>query len=261
MAEFISGLKELPSPITWPLWLWLLSLLLSRPLWAGMLRRIAMVWLLIVSVTPLGFWLLSPLEHAYSQPQFTKAPDGIILLTGAESLHQAARSGQLELSAAAERLTATAALMHRFPDAKLIIAGGVALPGQPHDSTQLRDYLASVGIAPERMSVITASLNTWENAREVAALPRSRGQWLLVTSAFHMPRAMVCFEQFGMKPVPFPVDHRLPLRQKMSDYLRISVMGNLSAYELALHEWGGLIAYRLMGRTDRIWPSTLQSPQ
>jgi uncharacterized SAM-binding protein YcdF (DUF218 family) len=88
------------------------------------------------------------------------------------------------------------------------------------------------------------SRNTRENARQVAALLGARCQapWLLVTSAWHMPRAVAEFESVGCRVTPYPVDFRTGVSTAWSDY---SLARSLVQWQTALHEWLGLAVYAL----------------
>ena len=95
----------------------------------------------------------------------------------------------------------------------------------------------------------------WENAAKTKALvgPKPGERWLLVTSASHMPRAMGVFRKVGFPVEPWPVDYRTV---GWSDALRLmeSPAEGLRRLDLAVHEWMGLIAYRLTGRSDDVFP-------
>ncbi|MBN9292094.1 MAG: YdcF family protein [Hyphomicrobium denitrificans] len=94
-----------------------------------------------------------------------------------------------------------------------------------------------------------------ENAAEsLSALkPAPDQQWLLVTSASHMPRAVACFRAVGFKVVPFPVDYRT---RGSDEYRRPipSIALGLEATDLAAHEWLGLATYRFTGLTKELFP-------
>jgi len=91
------------------------------------------------------------------------------------------------------------------------------------------------------------SRTTYENAVFTAALPgvdRTR-PWLLVTSAWHMPRALATFRAAGWNVTPYPVDYRTGIRTPWTEY---SLVDSPRRWRIALHEWAGLLAYRLAGR-------------
>ena len=108
-----------------------------------------------------------------------------------------------------------------------------------------------LGLAERAIIYESESRNTAENARNSKQLvtPEEGENWLLVTSAFHMPRSIGVFCQQGWVVQAYPVDHH---SQKGSlARLDFSFVENLSVLKKAIREWVGLVAYRFSGRTDR----------
>jgi uncharacterized SAM-binding protein YcdF (DUF218 family) len=132
--------------------------------------------------------------------------------------------------------------------------GTLLLEGATDAETAPR-LLAALGVSPDRLILEHRSRDTYENAlysRDLAR-PQPDETWLLVTSAFHMPRSIGVFRKAGFTAVPWPTDYRTagnesfgPVRDNVLDAL-----GNLS---LAIREWLGLIAYHMSGRMDELLP-------
>ena len=121
------------------------------------------------------------------------------------------------------------------------------------------DYFASVfeglGIAESRLLMERRSRNTLENAefsRDLAN-PKPGERWLVVTSAFHMPRSIGLFRKAGFAVEPYPVDWRVGGLSDLMSFSTNAVEG-LARTDLAVREWMGLIAYRVTGKTDRLLP-------
>jgi uncharacterized SAM-binding protein YcdF (DUF218 family) len=97
----------------------------------------------------------------------------------------------------------------------------------------------------------TQSRNTCEGARFARELirPATGTRWLLVTSAFHMPRAIACFRTVDWDVLPYPTDFK-----RGESLFYFSAMANLQELDLALHEWIGLAYYRLTRRTRELFP-------
>ncbi len=211
------------------------------------------------AVLPLGAWLAAPLENRF--PLLRDLPahiDGIILLGGAVDAELSHERGQVQLDEAAERVTETAALARRYPEARIVVSGGEnrLLPRGLAEAEATRRLLLELGVAADRITTEDASRNTWENAlfsyRTVR--PRAGEKWLLVTSAMHMPRAMGCFRRAGWPPLEaYPVDYRSPPRVPLG--LGFEFPAGLDLANQAAKEWLGLVAYRLLGRTDALFPS------
>ena len=216
--------------------------------------------LLIGGEAPTASWLIYPLEERFHRPDLANAPvDGIIILGGGEDSRIAKARNVHALNEAGERLTEGLALARRFPKAKLVFTGGsieilfAPTIGAEAASRILQDF--DLG-DPKRLVLEARARNTWENAVFTKELvkPKPGERWLLVTSAAHMPRAMGAFRKAGFPVEPWPVDYRtagprdrwLPFEAPSEGLRRL---------EAALHEWYGLIAYRVLGRTDALLPA------
>ena len=99
------------------------------------------------------------------------------------------------------------------------------------------------------------SRNTHENAvfSHALAQPKPGETWVLITSAFHMPRAVGAFRRAGWTVVPYPVDYALEPDPPMS--WQMDFLGAMGTLRSAVHEWTGLAAYRLTGKTDALFPA------
>ena len=99
------------------------------------------------------------------------------------------------------------------------------------------------------------SRNTDENARFARDMvnPQPGQTWLLVTSAFHMPRSVLLFEKAGFEVVPWPADYRTAGDETLG-LAQDNEIDSLQNTAIAIREWIGLLAYRLTGRTDRFLP-------
>ena len=113
-----------------------------------------------------------------------------------------------------------------------------------------------LGLDPARVIFEGASRNTYENARFAfdAAKPQPGENWLLVTSALHMPRALGCFRAAGWRAIPYPVGYTtLPDGDaRWRPVFRFD--GKFAMLASAISEIAGLVAYRLLGRTDALFP-------
>jgi uncharacterized SAM-binding protein YcdF (DUF218 family) len=227
---------------------------------------LALAWIglggtLLAGFSPLSFWATLPLEQRFPRFQDDGAPvHGVVVLSGAVDVLKSEARHQLELGPAAERITALLDLARRYPEAKLVYVGGSGsfLGAAPRpESLIAAEGLEQLGLARERLVTGTKSRNTAENAQETRALIGTRPgeRWLLVTSAWHMPRAVGCFRQAGLPVVAYPVDFRTRGRQDVLNPFTEVAQG-LVLLDLAIKEWIGLVGYRLLGWTDRVFPNT-----
>jgi len=210
--------------------------------------------------TPIGNLLLYPLESRFPPwDDAHGAHDGILVLGGDIDVGAyAAHNNAVGFSGSGARIVSAAMLAHRYPKARILYAGGS--PNLVSDDTlKEADYAVRVfenlGIASERLIIERQSRNTFENAEFSKKLvdPKPGEQWLLVTSAFHMPRAMGIFRKLRFAVEPCPVDWRLEGRKSLTHFPTQAEEG-LGYVNLAVREWLGLIAYRLTGRTDELFP-------
>ena len=221
--------------------------------------------LLLIGLAPVGALLIEPLEDRFPAPGADMpAPYGIVILGGAIDEEASAARGQTILDEGASRLTEAAILARRFPDARLVYAGGSASLWRAHSTEALeaRQLLVALGVEPSRIAIEDKSRNTDENARFAAALvhPQPGESWLLVTSAYHMPRAMGLFAKAGFSVRAYPVDYR-SLGGGRDWRLNHDPARGLRLFDLAVHEWIGLIAYRLSGRIDDWFPRPMNAPR
>ena len=225
--------------------------------WFGrILIGIATVGFLAVATLPVAGWLMAPLEDRFPQPVLPAKVDGIVVLGGALEERTTAARGRPHLNRYAERMTEFVRLSRRYPDARLVFTGGTAaLLGTPMTEAEVAKLLLDdLGVDLRRVTFESHSRNTWENARFAREMvqPRPGEIWLMVTSAFHMPRAVLCFRAVGWDVVPVPVDYYTTGKSDVG--IGFNLDDNLSLMGQAAHEWIGLAAYRILGRTDRLMP-------
>ena len=112
-----------------------------------------------------------------------------------------------------------------------------------------------MGVPQDRVIYEDQARNTHENAVLTYRLlqPKPGEVWLLVTSAFHMPRAKALFDKAGFATLPWPVDYRTSGREGVGLF-RDNPADSLQATTVAIREWIGLFAYWLSGRIDQPFP-------
>ena len=249
-------------PANFLILLGLLGLALGMTRFVSIGRRLtasAVLLFAIICFSPASALLLRALEDRFPGPAVDMpAPTGILVLGGAMDEDISQSRGQPTLTEAAARLTSGAALARRYPDARLVFTGGSANVRQEglDEARGVRDLWRSLGVPDTRMTFEDKSRNTFENATMTRDLvrPRPGEVWLLVTSAGHMPRSMGIFRHVGWPLVAYPVDYRT--FGDARDYkINLNALDALKRLESALHEWVGLVAYRLTGKTDTLFPA------
>jgi uncharacterized SAM-binding protein YcdF (DUF218 family) len=221
------------------------------------LAAAAIVLLLSFGVLPLGRLLLAPLEVQFPPWDPGRGtPDGIVVLGGAIGPEAGDRPNS-GLNEAAERITATASLARQYPAAKILLSGGDFLRtrGRESEAHMAGALLESLGIPERRLMLEDQSRTTAENAAyslQLAA-PKPGERWLLVTSAWHMPRAVGAFRKAGFPVEAYPVDYRTP--GGVGLWIPFgSVSTGLRRTDTAVREWFGLVTYWLTGRSAALFP-------
>ncbi|MDJ0513134.1 MAG: YdcF family protein [Methyloceanibacter sp.] len=243
--------------------------------WARWGRRfvtIGAVLLLVVGLSPLGNMLILPLEDRFPRADLDQppAPAGIIILGGAENRLVGSARKAPTLNEAGERLLEGAILAKRYPNMKVAFSGGNAgiLYKSDSEAQGAADILTALGVERGRLVLEANARDTYENAIFLKKeLDRggafSEGtRWLLITSAYHMPRSIGAFRQAGFDVEPWPVDYRTRGSEDFSKPFD-KVSEGLRRVDTATREWVGLLAYWLTGRTNALFPSpdrTVRSP-
>jgi len=234
----------------------LLAALIGRRRLAATGSVFAFLILALSTWTPLGAMMLNPLEERFPRPPLPQKVDGIVVLGGSlEGAINFVRGGY-ELNASGDRMVEAAVLARRFPTAKVVISGGpvdLMRAGEGDAETAPR-LLTALGVTADRLILEKKSRNTYENAvftRELVT-PKPGETWLLVTSAFHMPRAKALFDKAGFATVPWPVDYRTSGKEGIGPFRNPG--DGLDVTTTAIREWIGLAAYWLSGRIDQLFP-------
>ncbi|MGL4729871.1 MAG: YdcF family protein [Bosea sp. (in: a-proteobacteria)] len=241
------------------------GVVLSFTRWSRTSRALLVIGasgLILISATPFPKWILRPLEDRFAQNIDDKAPiTGIIVLGGAVGSSR----GQVRFTDAAGRMTEAARLAKLHPAAKLVFSGGSAQLTGPVTRTEADDaaqFFADMGLTGERVMFENQSRNTWENATQTAQLLAGKGlspkpgeRWLLVTSAYHIPRAMGVFTKAGLTVEAWPSDYYTSgsWRELLRPPHRWS--WSFSLVDDTVKEWVGLMAYRMAGYTDEFLPA------
>lgn len=239
-----------------------LGVILLWTRWQRAARAIATagaVLLFALAFLPLSAILVAPLENRFPLPRGNFAPPaGIIVLGGATDEYIEDARGEVTLTDAGDRLTTGAALVRRFPQARLVFTGGSAsrVGSNLTEANSARRFWTELGVPQEHAIYEDRSRNTYENAiftRELVQ-PRPGETWLLVTSAMHMPRSMGIFRKAGFSVIAYPTDYRTfgDARDWRPSLDASRSMRNL---DTSAHEWIGLISYRLTGKTDALFPA------
>ncbi|MCS7083977.1 MAG: YdcF family protein [Aquificaceae bacterium] len=191
----------------------------------------------LLSIEPIKDAILMPLEMSSSVPK-SPSGDAIVVLGGGSYTTGVLKEDSLK------RLL-TGFTLHRELNLPLILSGGASLGSLP-DAEIMLGVLTSLGIDSSKILIETKSKNTFQNASEVSQICKKHGfkNIILVTSAYHMPRAQLAFQKSGINIQPYPTDFKSDRRYNIYSFIpRASV---LSESTKALREHIALIYYKYL---------------
>jgi len=218
-------LKKIVAPLFFPVPLCLEILLLGLLLlWFTRRQRtgkivvsIGVVLLAALSYSAVSNVFLRPLEYRYRP--LLKAEEicdvnwVVVLGGGHTSDPQIPITSQLSDDSMA-RLVEGIRLHNMLPESKLILSGGSAFDPVPNADV-LADVALAIGVDQQDMILESGSKDTKDEARLIKGII-GNDKFILVTSAYHMPRSVGLFQKLGMKPIPAPTDHWVKERQGIS---------------------------------------------
>jgi uncharacterized SAM-binding protein YcdF (DUF218 family) len=259
VASKILGFFAIPSNLVISLGILGVCLLPTRFARAGRgLAAASVIILAILGLSPIGNLLIIPLEQRFpAWNGAAGAPDGIIVLGGAIAPDVSRARNEIALNESAERTTVVAELARRYPEARILFSGGsgALIYDEGIEAEFAVRLFETFGIPRSRVMREDRSRNTVENAmfsKQMIA-PKPGERWVLVTSAYHLPRAVGAFRKVGFAVEPYPVDWRT--RGNEDAWRPFATLGDgLRRTDTAVREWVGLAAYWLSGRSSELFP-------
>jgi len=212
---------------------------------------LALLFLYLLSTQPVSDLLLKPLENSYPpiSPEFKKDwPQAIVILgSGTVQNSPEAGAGKDTLSSGAMKRVVYALSLRDTFNVPFVLSGGKVFEyGQETEAITAGRLLISLGLPNERIILETTSRNTWENARETMKLGFEKV--VLVTSAYHMKRSIYCFNKQGVSVIAAPTDYKCDRGQKYDFFSFMPTIPDLYNSWLALHEYIGLLIYKVIYR-------------
>lgn len=173
--------------------------------------------------------------------------DGIIVLGGISSYDY--QLNRIQFTNSNDRLMQAIALLKKGVAPKLIFTGGSGSILHPDhlEGNYVKKYLEDIGIPDSQLVFEVNSKNTHENATMTKPLLKKDGKYLLVTSAYHMRRALGCFTKEGINVSPYSANRGSGPWKFEFDYMFLPDAEPLFAWNTLFHEWFGCITYKMEG--------------
>jgi len=212
---------------------------------------LVLLFLYLLSIQPVSDLLMKPLENAYPplSPEFNRDwPQAVVILGGGtiQGSPEAGAGQDALTSDAMKRVVYAFSLRDTFNVPFVFSGGKVFEYGQEPEALTAGRLLISLGLPDKRLILETGSRNTWENARETMKLGFEKV--VLVTSAYHVKRSVYCFNRHGISVLAAPTDYKCDRRRNYDFFSFMPKMSDLSNSYLALHEYVGLLIYRVVYR-------------
>ncbi len=184
----------------------------------------------IFSITPTVDLLLKPLEQEYSTVSDIQKADKIALLLGGRESDVLRSSEVLRIAHLTDHTT------------QIIISGTDSQNPNSGEALAVRNFFINRGVPKDNIIIEGNSRNTKENVKNIYNIVGDE-HFFLVTSAYHMKRAMLEFEKLGANPIPAPIDFKSVGEYGILSYIPNSK--NLRNSDLAMHEYFGIIFYNI----------------
>lgn len=206
---------------------------------------------LFLGLVPVGPFLVQQLEQRHKLPdRLPEKIDGVVVLGGGLDTELSAEYDQPQFTNWSGRFFTLLQLAKRYPDARIVYSGGTGnLVRQDYKEADIaRKMLENLGLDTDRLIFENKSRNTYENMvfTKQAVQPKKGENWLLVTSAFHMPRSVAVIKSNGWNVIPYPAGYIEGRNLTIGNFG--DILGNYWKLEIAAKEFVGIIAYRLTGR-------------
>ncbi len=235
----------------------ILLLLFNRRGWALAILAIPALGGGALYLLPLDDWALAPLEARFPRPQaLPPCIRGVLMLGSGEDRRASTSWNEALLTGGFGSYLEAARIVRGHPEAEIIFSGYGA---DPHpmvtEAAIAKAVLIELGVDGRRIRLEQRSRDTWQNMvySKAIANPGPGDAWVLVAPAFHIPRSIGIARHLGWELIADPTDYMsVPPAPSVAPSEFIRKIHDLGT---ALHEWEGLLGYRLEGRIDSLFPA------
>ena len=216
------------------------------------------IFCVILAILPFGMIVIQALENRFPQnPKLPTKIHGVLVLGGIINAEITEARAAPAMSDGVERISELKVLLKHSPELRIVFTGGSGDPlkQQFKEAHSVPEVLKRFEIKLASVVFEDRSRNTHENAVFTYQIvrPKDDENWVLVTSAFHMPRSVGVFRKAGWRIIPYPVDYKTTGNEPFR--LGFDFRGGISGFATALHECLGLLFYWLTDRSDSLFPS------
>lgn len=243
------------------IWLLVVGALVIRrwkKTWSNKILITAASLFAIFGFLPIGYNMTVFLERQYDRPQIMPDEvDGIIVLGGSFNSYLSEKTGYVAANSNISRIVDFMALSRKYPEAKKVFSGGSGHILQPtrKEADDAQDFLTMAGFGDADIIYERQSRNTYENALYSKELlkPKAGEKWIVITSAFHIPRTMAIFKQLDWDIIPYPSD---PKTDKQYQFIPkpFSAVGNFFLLGKSIREFIGVGVYYMTGKSALFFP-------
>lgn len=241
-------LNFLLHPILWVFLLMLIALFLKRNIQRRIFLILSITCLFIFGNEPLADYFTERWEYPAVSLESVEHHNYGIVLSGMGTYHESSES--FRFYDHSDRLIQAVTLYHQGKLDTLILSGGSGrlIDNQHKEAVYLKQYLLQWGIPEKDILVESVSRNTYENARNtVKRYYDPKSSYLLITSAFHIRRALACFQKQGLKPDVFPTGPKNVGSPRKPVYYVLPNTSSFEKWDILLKEWVGYTVYDIMG--------------
>ena len=203
----------------------------------------AIIFYYFFSISPVADLVISPLENQYkNKEQRLSDVENIVLLIGGVKKGDLPISSKLGESSLFRTVKAVEIYFQAEHKPTIIISGSDPISSSSRPAEEIAKFIQSFNVSKENILLEEKSKNSYQSAKEIKKII-SDESFILITSAYHLPRSVYIFRKMGLDPIPVPADFKAEENYNIFDFFPDP--GNLKKCDLAFHEYFGLLYYHL----------------
>ena len=211
-------------------------------------KNFIVILFFFISFLPIGNFGLKYLEYNFLNQKKLIYVDNIIILAGSENINHTKITSKTNLNDGSERLIASVKLGLENTNSNIFFLGGDGnLIKNDYDETDVaKKFYSDVGFDVSRVKFIKNTRNTIENLQKFKIHANNKKINVLITSAFHMKRAMMIAKKLDIDLIPYAVDFRsINDLSPINYYQRFKAAENIRAFDIFFRELLGIVAFKL----------------